>query len=77
MYCLVVVMEPDAASYPYGKTLKITDFDHIRELDDTRTMTQFGTYAWMAFEVIDKSKFSKKSDVYRSVKFSLRCSVYS
>ena len=62
---LVVVMERDAASNPEGKTLKITDFDHVRKHECTKTMSEFGTYAWMALEVIDTGRFSKKSDVYR------------
>ena len=48
-----------------GKTLKITDFDQIKEYDHTTTMSGAGTYAWMAPEVIFKKRFSKASDVWR------------
>ncbi|KAK9738058.1 Protein kinase domain [Popillia japonica] len=46
------------------KTLKITDFGLAREVYKTTRMSQAGTYAWMAPEVIKHSTFSKASDVW-------------
>uniref|UniRef100_A0A6A7FUF5 mitogen-activated protein kinase kinase kinase n=3 Tax=Hirondellea gigas TaxID=1518452 RepID=A0A6A7FUF5_9CRUS len=46
------------------KTLKITDFGLAREVDQTTQLSQAGTYAWMAPEVIKSSTFSKGSDVW-------------
>ncbi|CAH0559887.1 unnamed protein product [Brassicogethes aeneus] len=46
------------------KTLKITDFGLAREVYKTTRMSQAGTYAWMAPEVIKNSTFSSKSDVW-------------
>uniref|UniRef100_A0A6P7H1N7 Mitogen-activated protein kinase kinase kinase 21-like n=1 Tax=Diabrotica virgifera virgifera TaxID=50390 RepID=A0A6P7H1N7_DIAVI len=46
------------------KTLKITDFGLAREVYKTTRMSQAGTYAWMAPEVIKQSTFSKASDVW-------------
>lgn len=46
------------------KTLKITDFGLAREVYQTTRMSQAGTYAWMAPEVIKNSTFSKASDVW-------------
>lgn len=46
------------------KTLKITDFGLAREVYKTTRMSQAGTYAWMAPEVIKNSTFSKASDVW-------------
>ncbi|XP_017782387.1 PREDICTED: mitogen-activated protein kinase kinase kinase 11-like isoform X2 [Nicrophorus vespilloides] len=46
------------------KTLKITDFGLAREVYKTTRMSQAGTYAWMAPEVIRNSTFSKASDVW-------------
>nr|CAI5818223.1 unnamed protein product [Callosobruchus analis] len=46
------------------KTLKITDFGLAREVYKTTRMSQAGTYAWMAPEVIRYSTFSKASDVW-------------
>ncbi|RWS04910.1 Mitogen-activated protein kinase kinase kinase 9-like protein [Dinothrombium tinctorium] len=48
----------------YGKVLKITDFGLAREVYKTTRMSQAGTYAWMAPEVIKSSLFSKASDVW-------------
>ena len=48
-----------------NKTLKITDFGLAREVYKTTRMSQAGTYAWMAPEVIKSSTFSKGSDVWR------------
>lgn len=47
-----------------NKTLKITDFGLAREVYKTTRMSQAGTYAWMAPEVIKESTFSKASDVW-------------
>ncbi|XP_074599281.1 mitogen-activated protein kinase kinase kinase slipper isoform X2 [Brevipalpus obovatus] len=47
-----------------GKELKITDFGLAREICKTARMSQAGTYAWMAPEVIKSSLFSKASDVW-------------
>ena len=60
-------MEADSSSNPYNKTLKITDFDQIREHDGTKTMTRAGSCAWMAPEVLTEERFSKTSDVWRQV----------
>lgn len=57
-------MEAGASSNPYNKTLKITDFDQIREHECTQTMSAAGTYAWTAPEVFIEGKFSKFSDVW-------------
>jgi serine/threonine protein kinase len=46
------------------KTLKITDFGLAREVYKTTRMSQAGTYAWMAPEVIKNSTFSRASDVW-------------
>uniref|UniRef100_A0AAR5P5X0 mitogen-activated protein kinase kinase kinase n=1 Tax=Dendroctonus ponderosae TaxID=77166 RepID=A0AAR5P5X0_DENPD len=46
------------------KTLKITDFGLAREVYQTTRMSQAGTYAWMAPEVIRESTFSKGSDIW-------------
>ena len=60
-------MEADASSNPYNKTLKITDFDQVREIDGTmtKTMSTSGTCCWAAPEVLVQEKFSKASDVRR------------
>lgn len=68
---VVVIMEGIANGDVCGKTLKITDFDQIKEYDHTTTMSGAGTYAWMAPEVFTKRHFSKASDVWRQVLFSL------
>lgn len=51
-------------------TLKITDFDTIKELHQTITLSFKGTIAWMAPEVLTEEKFSRKSDVWRLDLFS-------
>lgn len=51
-------------------TLKITDFDTIKELHQTTTLSMKGTVAWMAPEVLTELRFSQKSDVWRLVHFS-------
>ena len=44
--------------------MKISDFGLARETYRTTRMSQAGTYAWMAPEVIKNSIFSKASDVW-------------
>ena len=46
-------------------TLKIADFDEVREHDHTTTMSVAGTCANMASEVINHERFSKASDEWR------------
>ena len=58
-------MELDAATNPYGKTLKIIDFDQIRECDHTTVTSQAGTANWMAPEVLRTAYYSPASDVWR------------
>ncbi len=53
---------------PHRKNIiKITDFGLARVIEHTTHMSGAGTYPWMAPEVITKSDFSKKSDVWRYV----------
>lgn len=65
VYCVAVLLseaiENDDLQW---KTLKITDFGLAREVYKTTRMSQAGTYAWMAPEVIKNSTFSKASDVW-------------
>lgn len=61
---IVIIEAIEENSDVNGKTLKITDFDQIREHDHTTTMSGAGTYAWMAPEVIIKKHFSKASDIW-------------
>ena len=60
-------MESDAPSNSHNKTLKITDFDQVREHNSTKTMSNAGTCCWMAPEVLTTVTFSKASDVWRQV----------
>lgn len=60
----VLLNEPIVGQFWRGKELKITDFGLAREIYQTSRMSQAGTYAWMAPEVIKKSTFSKSSDVW-------------
>ncbi|XP_014667455.1 PREDICTED: mitogen-activated protein kinase kinase kinase 9-like [Priapulus caudatus] len=60
----VLLKEPIDDNDLCSKTLKITDFGLAREVDKTTHMSQAGTYAWMAPEVIKSSTFSKSSDVW-------------
>lgn len=63
-----VLLSEELASHGLQfKTLKITDFGLAREVDQTTQLSQAGTYAWMAPEVIKSSTFSKGSDVWRWV----------
>lgn len=50
-------------------TLKITDFDTIKELHQTMSLSFKGTFAWMAPEVLTEQRFSQNSDVWRLVHF--------
>lgn len=51
-------------------TLKISDFDDIKTHDHTITMSALtGTCAYMAPEVSGCQRVSKKSDVWRLVKY--------
>ena len=43
-----------------NKILKITDFGLAREICKTASMSQAGTYAWMAPEVIKQSAYDSK-----------------
>jgi serine/threonine protein kinase len=53
----------------YNKTLKITDFGLAREISQITTHMSargtYGTYAWMAPEIIRHRHFSTSSDVWR------------
>ncbi|CAK9254127.1 unnamed protein product, partial [Sphagnum jensenii] len=60
----VLLSEPIDDNNWFRKTLKITDLGLARELNKTTRMSQAGTYAWMAPEVIKSSTFSKSSDVW-------------
>ncbi|CAG2101421.1 unnamed protein product [Medioppia subpectinata] len=60
----VLLNEPIDDDNWFRKTLKITDLGLARELSKTTRMSQAGTYAWMAPEVIKSSTFSKASDVW-------------
>ena len=55
----------------YNKTLKITDFGLAREISHIKTHMSgrgtYGTYAWMAPEIIRQRHFSTASDVWRYV----------
>ena len=46
-------------------SLKIGDFDEVKDHDHTTTMSLAGTVAYMAPEVIVEQRFSKGSDVWR------------
>jgi len=59
-------MEPFDIRKPRIKmTLKIADFDEVKDHDHTTTMSFVGTVAYMAPEVIVEQRFSKGSDVWR------------
>ena len=59
-------MKPYDIRKPYSKmSLKIGDFDEVKDHDHTMTMSLVGTVAYMAPEVIVKQRFSKGSDVWR------------
>ena len=63
-------MKPFDIRNPYVvTTLKIADFDDIKEHDHTTTMSGLvGTCAYMAPEVLRYQQFSKTSDLWRCVK---------
>jgi PREDICTED: hypothetical protein len=65
----VLLNEPISDVNWSNKILKITDFGLAREICKTTSMSQAGTYAWMAPEVIKNSKFSKASDIWRYNQF--------
>jgi len=67
LYVLVIIMEPDAATDLNKKTLKIIDFDQMRDFDHTIAMSVVGAFAWMAPEVLASAYFSKASDAWRWV----------
>ena len=48
-------------------SLKIGDFDEVKDHDHTMTMSFVGTVAYMAPEVLATKRFSKGSDVWRQV----------
>jgi len=50
--------------------LKISDFDEMSPHDYTVSMSLSGTAAYMAPEVLTTERFSKSSDVWRSVWWS-------
>ena len=56
--------KPNGQVLEEGNTLKICDFGLARPFVHTAEMTAGGTYAWMAPEVIQTSKFSWHSDVW-------------
>ena len=59
-------MEPFDIREPHTKmTLKIADFDEVKDHNHTTTMSFVGTVAYMAPEVIVSQRFSKGSDVWR------------
>ena len=59
-------MKPFDICKPHTKmTLKIADFDEVKDHDHTMTMSVVGTVAYMAPEVITEQMFSKGSDVWR------------
>lgn len=66
MFSLIVVISEDFDTNELrGKTLKITDFDCIKDHHRTVVMSLKGTITWMAPEVLSKHEFSKASDVWR------------
>ena len=59
-------MEPFNIRKPRIKmTLKIADFDEIKDHDHATAMSFVRTVAYMAPEVIVEERFSKGSDVWR------------
>ena len=59
-------MEPFNIRKPrIKKTLKIADFEEIKNHDHTTAMSFVGTVAYMAPEAIVKERFCKGSDVWR------------
>jgi len=64
---VLLTNEVDLHDLHRQNTIKITDFGLARVIEHTTHMSGAGTYPWMAPEVITKSDFSKKSDVWRLV----------
>lgn len=61
-------MEPfDITNSQKPVVLKISDVDEISEHEYTVTMSLTGTKSYIAPEVLTMQKFSKSSDVWRSV----------
>lgn len=56
--------EDAAGPQTVGNVLKISDFGLARDFSQTTKMTQEGTIAWMAPEVIRTGRYSKASDVF-------------
>jgi len=44
--------------------VKVIDFGVSRIIDSSKQMTLIGTPVWMAPEVISRSKYTEKADVY-------------
>ena len=66
LFRTVLLMEPFDVRDPHMTiTLKITDFDAVKERDHTTTLSFVGTCAYMAPEVLVDQRFSKASDVWR------------
>src|SRR6218665_3119376 len=66
LFRTVLLMEPFDVHNPHMTiTLKITDFDAVKEHDHTTTLSFVGTCAYMAPEVLVDQRFSKASDVWR------------
>ncbi len=65
-------MEPfDIRNYHTVITLKIGDFDEVKEHPQANTMPSFvGTCVYMAPEVLRDQSFPKSSDVWRLVRFN-------
>ena len=57
-------VDPDGGVLAAGNVLKISDFGLARDFNQTTKMTQEGTVAWMAPEVIRSGDFSRASDVW-------------
>ena len=69
-HTVLLTYEVDQRNLLKKNIIKITDFGLARVIEHTTHMSGAGTYPWMAPEVITKSDFSKKSDVWRYVPHS-------
>lgn len=65
LFVVMVMKRVDPNNVLSHVTLRIADFDEIKEIGGTTTMSFRGTLAWMAPEVLQDERFSKASDVYR------------